>query len=554
MAEELSFFWKFDPDFSNVVFITSDNRIKIWNIESHRLVVECVQPNHLDAQYTCVSWVQLAKTSKKRARKENVNWNGIALGTQKGLIVVWDINKAEIFKTWKAHAQKVNDVVFSKSTSSLYSCSDDQNIIQWDVLSGSQQFKFKRDKSPVNRLCLSTNETLLASASSIIKVWDLSSKKVSKKLLGHANNVTSLKFNKDDNYLVSSSNDRFFSLWDCSPESDSNQAIQVFTSDSIPLHLDISQNIDLVYILAHTELGTVNLWKFSRESESKSKSLSISGKITANEDQKILGAEFSSNLQISLIYGTIIKPQFSIVDFLDMNGQVITSQTVGTSQESTLFPKSEKKKKAKQQEVEVLDITQQPLPHPHINEEIESQTLEQKLDMMEVEEQENRVEDSSQKGAIQFIPKADSLQSILTQALRTNDSAMLESVLAVSDLSIIRNTVQRLPTQQILPFLKAIVDKFQAKPARGTLILWIQAVLKQHTAYLITVPDLVKTLSGLYLVVDSRLASFKKLLQLSGRLDLLLAQISKATTIREDEALGEPQTVYVDESSSEEEE
>ena len=42
-----------------------------------------------------------------------------------------------------------------------------------------------------------------------------------------------------------------------------------------------------------------------------------------------------------------------------------------------------------------------------------------------------------------------------------------------------------------------------------------------------TIPDLnTSSLSGLYQTVDSRLSSYDKLLKLSGRLDLLLSQIS----------------------------
>ena len=86
--------------------------------------------------------------------------------------------------------------------------------------------------------------------------------------------------------------------------------------------------------------------------------------------------------------------------------------------------------------------------------------------------------------------------------------------------------VQRLPSTFVLPFLKSVIDKFQSKPSRGlTLITWIRALLIQHTSYLMTVPDLVKSLSVLYLTVDSRVTVFKKLLKLSGRLDLLLSQV-----------------------------
>jgi U3 small nucleolar RNA-associated protein 5 len=44
-------------------------------------------------------------------------------------------------------------------------------------------------------------------------------------------------------------------------------------------------------------------------------------------------------------------------------------------------------------------------------------------------------------------------------------------------------------------------------------------------SYLLSVPSLSRALTGLYAVVDSRLASHRRMLGLSGRLDLLLAQI-----------------------------
>jgi len=57
--------------------------------------------------------------------------------------------------------------------------------------------------------------------------------------------------------------------------------------------------------------------------------------------------------------------------------------------------------------------------------------------------------------------------------------------------------------------------------------LWLRAVLRYHAPYLMSVPDLVKTLSSLYLVVDSRLSSYNRLLKLSGRLDLLTSQVQQ---------------------------
>jgi len=80
-------------------------------------------------------------------------------------------------------------------------------------------------------------------------------------------------------------------------------------------------------------------------------------------------------------------------------------------------------------------------------------------------------------------------------------------------------------------FLKCVIEKFQSKPSRGhTLLIWIQTILVCHAPYLMTLPDLMKVLSSLYLTADSRVTVFKKLLKLSGRLDLLVSQISANET------------------------
>jgi U3 small nucleolar RNA-associated protein 5 len=82
-------------------------------------------------------------------------------------------------------------------------------------------------------------------------------------------------------------------------------------------------------------------------------------------------------------------------------------------------------------------------------------------------------------------------------------------------------------------------------------------------SYLMTIPRIVQTLSGLYLMVHARLESHKNLLKLAGRLDLVLAQIAKAqastestpplnVVIESDD--GQPIPITVARSSDDEEE
>ena len=81
---------------------------------------------------------------------------------------------------------------------------------------------FKKDHSPSTKLCLSHNNSMLVSANTGIKLWDLSSKKVLKKFSGHTHSIIGLCFDKSDTLLIScATNDRFICMWDCSNEGSS---------------------------------------------------------------------------------------------------------------------------------------------------------------------------------------------------------------------------------------------------------------------------------------------------------------------------------------------
>jgi U3 small nucleolar RNA-associated protein 5 len=124
-------------------------------------------------------------------------------------------------------------------------------------------------------------------------------------------------------------------------------------------------------------------------------------------------------------------------------------------------------------------------------------------------------------------PKTGSLQTILTQALHSNDKTLLEYCLAEGGRSstVIRETVERLPLKFVLPLLNSVVERFRSKPSRGVyLMAWIRQILNSHTSYLMSVPEVGASLAGLYQAIDHRMGVFKKLLQLQGRLDLVMAQ------------------------------
>ena len=152
-------------------------------------------------------------------------------------------------------------------------------------------------------------------------------------------------------------------------------------------------------------------------------------------------------------------------------------------------------------------------------------------------------------------PRARSLVKILEQALKSSDGALLEHCLGTTDKTIIRETVEGLSASCVVQFLTSVINKFEARPARAAnLCVWIKTIVEKHAGYLTSSQDAVTALSGLHSTVDGRLGVFKRLLKLSGRLDLILSQISMLQTNRMAGNSGDkrPRKVFVDKNMEDE--
>ncbi|KAL6703560.1 Small subunit (SSU) processome component [Coniothyrium glycines] len=142
-------------------------------------------------------------------------------------------------------------------------------------------------------------------------------------------------------------------------------------------------------------------------------------------------------------------------------------------------------------------------------------------------------------------PNAQSLGTVLAQALRTNDAELLESCLRVIDVDTIYATVERLPSPLVGTLLQKLAERLHKKPGRaGMLMVWVQWSLAAHGGYLASQPQLVKQLTTLNKVLKERASGLQPLLSLKGRLDMLQAQLElrrrnqrRAANDDEDEAV-----------------
>lgn len=269
----------FNSNFDRFAVVSKDNRLKIYDSASGNLLHNLVEPGHLSFHYTCLTWGN-AKPHGADAGQPNElpgQVGVVAVGTEKGFVVIWDARAGEIVRKLGAkgegHTARVNDAVFNSQGTFLFTCSNDKRVFQWNVETGEVMAHFTTGKQAFSRIALSPDGTMLATGGTAVKLWDLSSRKALKKFTGHAKAVRALRFTPDGRFLLSTSGDRFINLWNCEqrPNEDeeiSAQAVKVFSCGSNPITLEFnsfrtkSQNRASYNFLALTDQGEVDLWQF----------------------------------------------------------------------------------------------------------------------------------------------------------------------------------------------------------------------------------------------------------------------------------------------------
>ncbi|KAK3304779.1 Dip2/Utp12 family-domain-containing protein [Chaetomium strumarium] len=159
---------------------------------------------------------------------------------------------------------------------------------------------------------------------------------------------------------------------------------------------------------------------------------------------------------------------------------------------------------------------------------------------------------------------ATSLGTVLNQALRSDDSDLLESCLQTTDVKIIENTINRMDSALAGTLLSKLSARMHRRPGRAFgLMRWMQWTLVAHGGALVTQPDLVARLSELNRVLEERSRGLPSLLALKGKLDMLDSQMKFRKSIKaanasrtrggdeeqsteEDEDADEPGVVYVE--------
>ena len=123
-------------------------------------------------------------------------------------------------------------------------------------------------------------------------------------------------------------------------------------------------------------------------------------------------------------------------------------------------------------------------------------------------------------------PPHKSLTTVLSQALRTDDTDLLESCLHTTDSVTIKNTIENIDSTLAGTLLTKLASRLYRRPGRaGSLMTWVQWTLIAHGGALASQPKVIHSLSGLQKVLSERAKGLNSLLALKGKLDLLDGQM-----------------------------
>ncbi|CAG8766506.1 38864_t:CDS:10 [Gigaspora margarita] len=565
----------------------SVDRHRLRVFDTHTGTVNNDFSSDKEDKFTCLTWGKIydgdlngkvdtppPKKKKKLSSQIQQFSKVIALGLQNGSIAIYSIAHGGIIKTLSgSHKLPINNFIFSKNGKKAYSCAEDAYIVEWDFEKGDMI----RTYHQVVGFTIKTSSQELH--------WALN----------------------DDICVSTAEHDRFINIWQCKGNEPQGVGFSALTLDEDTKGLSISK---FNAILAISETGIINIFRDVNshspvQLNKKKKRFTTQTpdcviKVLNENDNTvipILSACFLDENEneksgfIMIARGSTVKPIFEKVRFIDeKNGEFLPNVTLvrhpstgflvdefnlaAKNLAATQKPYDESKAtvssssnyeipkppaeidKPTQNSSTQNSLTQNSLTQNSLtqnsstqNSSNQEETLEtrlKELDLMSVGSE------NSQKSS--HAPKfktlqGNSMQQMLVQALHSNDDHLFNLVLEQTNPEIVNNTVRKLPTKYIIPFLEKVITRFYEKPKSVmNMLQWIKAVTLIHMTYLMTVPDLTRKLSEFYQALDSRSAIFQKLLNFQGRLDLIMQQIAMRKT-QEVGTTNGSETIYVESSS-----
>ncbi|XP_057957675.1 uncharacterized protein LOC131150757 [Malania oleifera] len=558
----------FSPSLDYCAITSGDGRIKIWDTLKGQIQAEFAdimstdatdsypkpERGHLSVDYTCMKWMTF-----DRKKKRKLVCSLLVLGTGGGDVLAFDIRAGQLkWRVSDCHPGGVSDISFSACGSCIYVVGADGMICKIDYISGELLGKFKASAKAIFSMSVSPDGKILATAAAQLKIFNCSDQKKIQKFSGHPGAVRCMIFTEDGKFILSSAvGERYVAVWRIDG-SKNRSACCVLAMEHPAVFLDSrcmdNGGVDAdLYVLAISELGVCYLWYGKTIEELRivkptKISLSLQDNISKNHKvalpsifaAKLQGVVKPASCHVFVAYGLLIKPLFQ--KLLVHSG---TDIKLNSSQDGVLLPNQShisEKRKDSQNGVTALDRANAEdalLPIPKIfvfhEKKKRQQTLVDSKSQAKSEEGEGDM-DTYEVDTVKFCME-DQLRSL--GIIGNKDDLATESTLnstLLKGINLEANVPQKKMRAAVLSItpcdacklLTVLVDAWQSRLYSGKYVLpWIYNVLVCHGHSIASHEPASQVLDFLYKSIESKRSTIQSLLQLSGRFQLVTAQIDK---------------------------
>ncbi|KAJ9154544.1 hypothetical protein P3X46_027864 [Hevea brasiliensis] len=570
----------FSPSLDYFAISSGDGRIKIWDTVKGQVQTEFAditsddanlyarpERGHLSVDYTCMKWLSL-----DRKKKRKLGSSLLVLGTGSGDVLALDVSAGQLKWTLSdCHPGGVSAISFSTQDSCIYTAGADGMFCKIDPQTGNMLGKFRASTKAISSISVSPDGNILATAAAQLTVFNCSDHKKIQKFSGHPGAVRAMIFTEDGKYILSSAiGERYIALWR-TDGGKKQSASCVLAMEHPAVFLDSwrleNEGVDAgLCILAISETGVCYTWYGQSIEElrnAKPTKVAISNEESFSKIHKgALPTIFAAKLQgitkpmaaqVFIAYGLLVKPLFQKI--------VVHSGTdikLNSSQDGVLLPMSQSLIKSKkgadiQNGVTALDranVEDALLPIPKVSDFHGKRMMDKALindsdevmvDLIDGRSQPELVENKD--GTVE----ADTVMTSMEKHLRSleifgsKDDGMIRStpvsakfvgidVEANIPQKKMRAAVLSLEPNNAYKLLEVLLAKWESRSCSGKYVLpWIYCILVNHGHYIMAQekPD-AQMLNSLLKITKSRGVAVQPLLQLSGRLQLVTAQIDKA--------------------------
>ncbi|KAK9672959.1 hypothetical protein RND81_12G137400 [Saponaria officinalis] len=497
-----------------------------------------------------------------RKKKRKLGTSLLVLGTGGGDVMALDVSAGQLkWKISDCHPGGVSAISSANRGSCIYTSGADGMACEIDSMNGNLLRKFKASKKALSSICVSPDGKKIVTAAAQMKLYGSENHKKIRKFTGHPDAVRCMTMSDDGRYIFSSSvGERYVAVWRADGEKKS--ASCVLAMEHPPIFLDC-KHVDNggkdgagFYVLAISEVGVSYFW-YGTDIEELSKAKPTKISVSSDENPKkphkgVSAAIFAARIQsvvnpasinVFLTRGFLVKPTFEKI--VVNHGEDLR---LNISKEGLLLPQSHPRITKKQLETRATALDRS-------NAEGALLSAPKVLGHDKVKQDQSIGSDYSQavtsdaqasfmEDQLKSLGLLDHLDDSAAKSMK--DSSFLKDI----DLETImpprkmKAIVVSMSSNDAYKTLKMLVELWQARSYSGKDVLpWICSILVHHGHRIMSEEPEDATLCSLYKIAKSRSSAAQLLLQLTGRLQLVIAQIDKATQLKTQPSVHENETV-----------